>query len=42
MGGGLYVLKGDAYFRLSVGGADPEPVKIEKLKKLARQVLRRL
>jgi hypothetical protein len=42
LGGGLYVLKGDAYFRLSVGGPDPESVKIEKLKKLARQVLRRL
>ena len=42
LGGGLFVLKGDAYFRLSVGGPDSEPVKIEKLKKLARKALRRL
>ena len=42
LGGGLYVLKGDTYFRLSVGGPDPESVKIDRLKKLARQVLRRL
>ncbi len=42
LGGGLFVLKGDAYFRLSVGGPDSEAVKIEKLKKLARKALRRL
>jgi hypothetical protein len=42
LGGGLFVLKGDAYFRLSVGGPDNEAVKIEKLKKLARRVLTRL
>ena len=42
IGGGLYVLSGDAYFRLSVGGPDTEAVKLEKLKKLARQALRRL
>jgi hypothetical protein len=40
--GGLYVMKGDSYFRLSVGGADREGVKIEKLKKLARRAVRRL
>ncbi|HEY3123925.1 MAG TPA: hypothetical protein VGK70_07645 [Thermoanaerobaculia bacterium] len=40
--GGLYVLKEDTYFRLSVGGPESEAVKIEKLKKLARRVLRRL
>jgi len=40
--GGLYVRKGDSYFRLSVGGPDPEAVKIEKLKKLARKAVRRL
>ena len=40
--GGLYVLKGDTYFRLSVGGPDSETVKIERLKKLALKVLRRL
>jgi len=42
LGGGLHVLKGDAYLRLSVGGPDPVPVKIEKLKKLVRHALRRL
>ena len=42
IGGGLYVLSGDAYFRLSVGGPDTAAVKLEKLKKLARQALRRL
>jgi hypothetical protein len=40
--GGLYVRKGDSYFRLSVGGADREAVKIEKLKKLGRNAVRRL
>jgi hypothetical protein len=42
LGGGLFVLKGDAYFRLSLGGPEPEAVKIEKLKKLARNALPRL
>ena len=42
VGGGLYVLKGDSYFRLSVGGPDTQAVRVEKLKKLARSVLRRL
>jgi hypothetical protein len=42
LGGGLFVLKGDAYFRLSVGGPDNGAVKIEKLKKLARRILSRL
>jgi hypothetical protein len=42
LGGGLFVLKGDAYFRLSVGGPEPEAVKIEKLKKLSRKALPRL
>jgi hypothetical protein len=42
LGGGLFVLKGDAYFRLSVGGPEPEAVKIEKLRKLARRALPRL
>lgn len=42
LGGGLFVLKRDAYFRLSVGGPDNETVKIEKLKKLARRILPRL
>lgn len=42
LGGGLFVLKGDAYFRLSVGGPESEAVKIEKLKKLARKAIARL
>jgi hypothetical protein len=42
VGGGFFVLKGDTYFRLSVGGPDRETVKLEKLKKLARKALARL
>jgi len=42
IGGGLYVLQGDAYMRLSVGGPDTQAVKTEKLKKLARKALSRL
>jgi hypothetical protein len=41
-GGGLYVLSDDAFFRLSLGGSDPEPVKIRKLAKLARAAVKRL
>jgi hypothetical protein len=41
-GGGLFVLTGDAYFRLSLGGSDAEPVKIRKLVKLARAAVKRL
>jgi hypothetical protein len=40
--GGLYVLVGDSYFRISIGGPDTEPVKIAKLSKLARNAARRL
>ncbi len=40
--GGLYVRKGDSYFRLSVGGPDVEAAKIEKLKKLGRKAVARL
>jgi hypothetical protein len=40
--GVLYVLKGDAYVRISVGGGDPEPVKRRKAADLARRVLSRL
>jgi len=42
LGGGLFVLKGDTYFRLSIGGPEDAAVKIEKLKKLARRILARL
>ena len=38
----LYVLKGNQYFRLSVGGADDEETKIRKSSDLARLVLQRL
>jgi hypothetical protein len=41
-GGGLYVLSGDAFFRLSLGGSDPELVKIRKLARLARKAVKRL
>jgi hypothetical protein len=40
--GGLYVLKDDAYLRISVGGSDDEPAKIEKAARLAREALARL
>jgi hypothetical protein len=40
--GGLYVLKDDAYLRISVGGPDDERVKIEKAARLARTALARL
>jgi hypothetical protein len=41
-GGGLYVLRGDAFFRLSLGGSDPEAVKIRKLARLAGKAVKRL
>jgi len=40
--GGLYVRKGDSFFRLSIGGPDREEVRIEKLKKLGRKAAQRL
>jgi hypothetical protein len=42
VGGALYVLKGDAFIRISVGGAGDEKSKIEKSKKLAQMVLKKL
>jgi hypothetical protein len=42
VGGALYVLKGKAFIRLSVGGADTNEVRIEKTKKLAAKALERL
>jgi len=42
VGGALYVLKGNAYIRISVGGAGDQTQKIEKSKKLAESVLKRL
>jgi hypothetical protein len=42
VGGALYVLKNNAYVRVSVGGPDPEDKKIEKCKALAQKALDRL
>jgi hypothetical protein len=42
VGGALYVLKGDAYIRISLGGPDTEEAKIEKSKKLAQKAIARL
>ncbi len=42
VGGQLMVLKGDLYFKISVGGADDRATKLEKSKALARFILRRL
>jgi hypothetical protein len=41
-GGALYVLKGDVFIRVSVGGPDNEEIKIEKSKTLAQKALSRL
>jgi hypothetical protein len=40
--GGLYVLQGSYYIRISVGGADDEETKIRKSTALAQLVLKRL
>ncbi len=42
VGGALYVLKGNVYFRISVGGADSQTSRIKKSKTLAQKVLVRL
>ena len=42
MVGALYVLKGDTFLRISVGGVREEPARIEKSKALARLALKRL
>jgi hypothetical protein len=42
IGGALYVLKGNCYIRISVGGAGDQAQKIEKSKTLAENVLKRL
>ncbi len=42
IGGALYVLKGNCYVQVSVGGAGDQQQKIEKSKKLAESVLKRL
>jgi hypothetical protein len=40
--GVLYVLKGDRFLRISIGGPEGQQAKIEKMKELARRALRRL
>ena len=42
VGGALYVLKGNTYLRISVGGAGGRETKINKSKALARLALKRL
>ncbi|MDQ6808138.1 MAG: hypothetical protein M3Z64_01730 [Verrucomicrobiota bacterium] len=42
IGGALYVLKGNTYFRLSVGGAGDQDAKIKKCRALAECILKRL
>jgi hypothetical protein len=41
-GGILYVLKGEAFISISVGGADSEQVKIDKSKTLAKKAIEHL
>jgi hypothetical protein len=42
IGGALYVLKGNSYIRISVGGAGDQAAKIEKSKTLAESILKRI
>ncbi len=42
VGGALYVLKKDVFFRISVGGAGDEKTKLRKSRTLAQQVLKRI
>jgi hypothetical protein len=42
MVGALYVLKGNTFVRISVGGVREEPARIEKSVALARLALKRL
>lgn len=42
VGGALYVLKGNAYVRVSIGGAANQPDKIKRSKTLAQKALDRL
>ena len=41
-GGILYVLKGDAFISVGIGGTDDEATKLEKSKSLAQKALKRL
>jgi hypothetical protein len=42
VGGALYVLKKDVFFRISVGGAGDEKTKLKKSRTLAQQALKRI
>jgi len=42
VGGALYVLKKDLYFRISIGGVGDEKAKLNKSRTLAQNVLKRL
>jgi hypothetical protein len=42
IGGALYVLKGNAYLRISIGGPSDQADKIKKSKTLAQKALARL
>jgi len=42
VGGALYVLKGDHYIRISIGGKGNNEAKLERSKKLAQKALKRL
>lgn len=42
VGGALYVLKGNTYIRVSVGGAGDQDAKIKKSRALAESILKRL
>lgn len=42
IGGALYVLKKDQYFRVSVGGAGDAKIKLSKSKTLAQKILQKL
>ena len=41
-GGVLYILKGDAFISIGIGGTDDEQTKLEKSKALAQKALQRL
>lgn len=42
VGGGLYVLKGDSYLRVSIGGSGSQSDRLQRLKSLAQKVADRL
>jgi len=42
VGGALYVLKGNSYFRISIGGSGDQALKLRKSRALAEKVLARM